>query len=263
MIRSVGFIGYGNMGSALAACLRRADGDCAIFVQEPDQEKAARAVSELNARVNLTPQQFCREADIIVIAVKPQLLANVLPRYTRYSSDKKIISIAAGVPINRFQSELSTIQVIRFMPNLAARVGKAITAVAVPDGVSSRFKEEALALAGSAGQAIELPENLLAAFTGLSGSGIAFVFDFLHALALGGTAEGIAYDTSLQIALATMEGAVELVQNSEEHPISLLSRVISPAGTTIRGVEALAEGRFSATVIDAVKRSGRRARELE
>jgi pyrroline-5-carboxylate reductase len=263
MIKSVGFIGFGNMGSALAQGLYAASSKTTIFVQEPDEEKARQAVQSFGATVNLSPEEFCDSADIILLAVKPQLLKFVLPPYQPYTAGKKVISIVAGVPVARLQEELSTRQVIRFMPNIAAQVGKALTAVSAAEEADPLFRTEALELAGMAGSTIELPEYSMAAFTGLCGSGIAYVFSFIHALALGGTKEGIAYDTSIQIALGTLEGATELVRRSGENPIALLSKVISPAGTTIQGVDALEEGRFGATVIDAVERAVRRARELE
>ena len=263
MITSAGFIGFGNMGSALAQGLHAASPDTKIYVQEPDEAKARRAVETCGAVTDVSVEEFCTQADILVIAVKPQLLNRVLSQYTPYTAGKKIISIAAGTPISFFKDLLKSDQIIRFMPNIAAQVGKALVAVSPSPEAKPEFREEAMELARSGGGALELPESSMSAFTGLCGSGIAYVFAFLHALALGGTKEGIAYPTSLEIALATLDGAVGLVREGGEHPVSLLSKVISPAGTTIQGIDALEEGRFTATVIDAVERATQRARELE
>ncbi len=263
MISTVGFIGYGNMGSALCDGIIRSNPGASVFIQEPDQEKAAAAASATGGTVNLEPEEFCSKCDIIIVAVKPQLLDKVLDAYAPFSADKKIISIAAGTTTSYFTQKLATVNVVRFMPNIAARVGKALTGVSAAEGASAEFKKQAMSIAESAGNAVELPESSMAAFTGLSGSGIAYVFSFIHALALGGTKEGIPYDTSLKIALGTIEGAVGLSREKGENPISLLSKVISPAGTTIQGVDALEEGKFTATVIDAVERASKRARELE
>ncbi|WP_319477324.1 pyrroline-5-carboxylate reductase [Marispirochaeta aestuarii] len=263
MIRSIGFIGYGNMGSALATALHKESPETAFIVQEPDTAKVSCAVNDCGARVNLPVPEFCEASDIILVALKPQLLRKVLGVYAPYTKGKKIISIAAGTPISLFTELLSTDQVIRFMPNIAARVGKALTALSCAEKVTAEFRGEALYLAGCAGNTVELPESSMAAFTGLCGSGIAYVFAFLHALALGGTGEGIPYSTSLEIALGTLEGAVGLVREGDEHPVSLLSKVISPGGTTIQGVAALEEGGFTASVMDAVGRAASRARELE
>ncbi len=251
------------MGSALCSGILSSNPDAAIFIQEPDESKAAAAASATGGTVNLSPEEFCNKSDIIVIAVKPQLLDKVLDSYAPFCKDKKIISIAAGTTISFFTKKLGTSEVVRFMPNIAARVGKALTGVSAAEGAGDEFKQQAMAIAKSAGNAVELPESSMAAFTGLSGSGIAYVFSFIHALALGGTKEGIPYETSLNIALGTIEGAVGLSRENGENPISLMSKVISPGGTTIQGIDALEEGRFTASVIDAVERASKRARELE
>lgn len=263
VIKSIGFIGYGNMGSALAAGLHKNNPETPIFVQDPDKDKAELAVRDCGARINLSEQEFCNASDIILIAVKPQLLRQVLKGYIPYTGGKKVISVAAGTPVSFFSGLLATDQVIRFMPNIAAQVGKALTGVSFGEKAAPEFRKQALHLANSVGKTIELPESSIAAFTGLCGSGIAYVFSFLHALALGGTHEGIPYATSLEVALGTLEGAVALVRKGDEHPVSLLSKVTSPAGTTIQGIAALEEGGFTASVMDAVERAASRARELE
>ncbi len=263
VITSIGFIGYGNMGSALAAGLHKNSPETPIYVQEPDTGKAKLAVKDCGAVVNQSEQEFCTASDIILVAVKPQLLQQVLKRYAPFTNGKKVISIAAGTPVSFFCELLATDQVIRFMPNIAARVGQALTGVSFGEKAAPEFRNEALYLAGSVGKTVELPESAMPAFTGLCGSGIAYVFSFIHALALGGTHEGIPYSTSLEVALGTLEGAVGLVREGTEHPVSLLSKVISPGGTTIQGIAALEEGGFTASVMDAVERAASRARELE
>lgn len=263
MIDSIGIIGYGNMGSAMAKGVREHFPKRAIFVAEPDPAKGESARVECGAELIDSPEELINRSQIILIAIKPQYLESVLPLYRPYSAGKAVISIAAGVKLDYFQEALETDQVVRFMPNLAAQVGKSLVGVSPAATCTPEFRAQALAVAEAVGGAVELPESSLAAFTGLCGSGIAYVFAFLHALALGGTKEGIAYPTSLEIALGTLEGACALVRESGEHPVSLLSKVISPGGTTIQGVDALEEGGFTAAVIDAVERAGRRARELE
>lgn len=263
MLGSIGIIGYGNMGSAMARGVRSRFPEASILVAEPDTAKGETARIECGALLIDSPEELCRRAEILLVAVKPQYLDAVLNSYRPYSAGKRVISIAAGVKLEYFTRTLDTGQVIRFMPNLAASVGKSLVGVSPSAECTPEFREQALAIARAVGGAVELPESSLAAFTGLCGSGIAYVFSFLHALALGGTKEGIAYPLSLDIALGTLEGACALVRETGEHPVSLLSKVISPAGTTIQGVAALEEGGFTAAVIDAVERAGRRARELE
>ena len=155
------------------------------------------------------------------------------------------------------------------MPNIAATVSESITAVSPGQNASKEFIKEAVKIAESIGKAIVLSESQMSAFTGLSGSGIAYVLSFIHALALGGTEQGIPYNQSLQIAIQTVNGATAILSKDsnkgkpEENPISLLTKVTSAGGTTIAGVRALEEGRLTATVMDAVKRASNKATDLE
>ncbi|MCK5673060.1 MAG: pyrroline-5-carboxylate reductase, partial [Spirochaetales bacterium] len=134
---------------------------------------------------------------------------------------------------------------------------------------SEEFVKEAVNIAESFGKAIVLSESQMSAFTGLSGSGIAYVLLFIHGLALGGTEQGIPYDQSLRIAIQTVNGATAILSKDsnkgepEENPVSLLTKVTSAGGTTIAGVRALEEGKLTATVMEAVKKASNRATELE
>jgi pyrroline-5-carboxylate reductase len=149
------------------------------------------------------------------------------------------------------------------MPNLAAQEQKALVGISYSPSVTNDFKQDCISIAEAMGTPCELPESLMPAVTGLSGSGIAFVFSFLHAMALGGVNAGIPYPKALDIALATVEGAVALVKKSGQNPITLLSQVVSPAGTTIKGISCLEQYGFNYSVISAVQAAAERAKELE
>lgn len=125
------------------------------------------------------------------------------------------------------------------------------------------FKARCLQIAGAVGKPIEIPERLMPMMTGLSGSGIAFVFQFVHAMALGGVKTGFGYPSALETALQVVEGAVEVLRNTGEAPSTWITRVASPAGTTIEGLQVLEEGGFTASVMGAVEAASRRATELE
>ncbi len=202
-------------------------------------------------------------SDIVVIAVKPQEWRGLAPLLGGVGRGRAAISIMAGVGLAGIREELQADAVARFMPNLAAREGKALVGVAFSEPASEPFREAALDVARAIGTPLEVRESLMAAITGISGSGIAFVFAFLHAMALGGVSVGLAYPKALTAALATIEGAVEVVRRSGENPTEWLTRVISPAGTTIRGVEALEAGGFTHAVIKAIEAATARALELE
>jgi|GEM_PF-270461 len=125
------------------------------------------------------------------------------------------------------------------------------------------FKAQCLQIAGAVGKPIQIPERLMPMMTGLSGSGIAFVFQFLHAMALGGVKTGFGYSAALETALQVVEGAVEVLRKTGETPSAWITRVASPAGTTIEGLQVLEEGGFTASVMGAVEAASRRAEELE
>ncbi len=263
MIPAVGIIGFGNMGEALALGLVRKKLVSAVHVFET--HPASRAKAEKNHRLTVHPtlEALVEASSIVVIAIKPQDIPALVTHLRPLSHGKGFISLAAGMGTAWFQKELGVDQVVRFMPNLAAKVGKALVGVSPGVGCGPAFADQALAIAGAAGRSVLLPEKLMAAITGLSGSGIAFVFHFAHALALGGVREGFAYPQALEHALDTIDGAVALLRDTGDHPIAFESKVCSPSGTTIEGVKALERGGFTDTVVEAVSAASRRAHELE
>jgi pyrroline-5-carboxylate reductase len=259
----IGILGAGNMGAALAAGLNENCPELRLSFFDTDREKAQQTASSYGADTAGSAAELVEQSDRVIIAVKPQHLGQLFDDLAGAPAEKHYISIVAGIPSSRFREQLSTSQVIRFMPNLAANVGAAAVAVAAPEGVKEDFRRDALTIARALGSPLELPEELLAAFTGLSGSGIAYVFAFIHALALGGTEAGIAYGSSLDIALSTVEGAAKLLRSSGTSPAEYLTRVTSAGGTTIAGVRALEEGGLTPAVMNAVARAKERAEEIE
>jgi pyrroline-5-carboxylate reductase len=261
-VKRIGIIGFGNMGEALAAGLIKEKGDYEIIVSEAKQERIKVAKENYSIAVVEKKSLFSR-SDIVVIAVKPQELTALFEETGELARKKKLISIVAGRKISFFQQHLGTDMVTRFMPNLAAMEGKALVGISFAREADEDFRKDCTEIAEALGTPCELPESLLPAVTGLSGSGIAFVFAFIHAMALGGVASGIPYATSITIALKTIEGACAVMGKRGEHPIELLSKVISPAGTTIAGVCALEAEGFTYAVIEAIERATERAKELE
>jgi len=263
MIPAVGVIGFGNMGEALALGLVRKNLAPAVGVFETNPQAKAKASKNKKLTVHDTLEALVEACSILVIAIKPQDIPALLARLRPLAHNRGVISLAAGLGSAFFQKELGVDQVVRFMPNLAAKVGKSLVGVSPGTECGPTFAEQALAIAGSVGRAVLLPEKLMAAITGLSGSGIAFVFHFVHALAMGGVREGIAYPQALEHALDTIDGAVALLRSTGDHPIAFESKVCSPSGTTIEGVKALEAGGFTNAVLEAVSASARRAHELE
>ncbi|MCL1817289.1 MAG: NAD(P)-binding domain-containing protein [Spirochaetaceae bacterium] len=207
-------------------------------------------------------------ADITIIAVKPQDAAEILRELAPHSAGKKFAALIAGKPLEFYAASLKTPYIARFMPSIAAMYQKAAVGVAFhagdpADAGFAAFRAEALELAAAAGEALEIPEKLMAVITGMSGSGIAFAFSFIHALALGGVKGGLGYDKALGVAAQVAEGAAAVLRGTGLSPADLITKVCSPAGTTIAGIQALEESAFTAAVMRAVEEATCRAEELE
>ncbi|MBN1525064.1 MAG: pyrroline-5-carboxylate reductase [Spirochaetales bacterium] len=255
-----GIIGFGNMGTALCEGLIKKN--IKPVVVEKHLPRREIAEKEYNLVV-MEADEAAKTADIIVLAVKPQEVAALYPLIGKHTEGKGIVSMMAGVSIDAMAKALNTKNVIRFMQNLAASVAASPVAVSCHPDCGEKYSKEALSIAEAIGTPYEIPEKLMAAFTGLSGSGIAYVFEFINALAMGGVEAGIKYPDSLNIALDTVEGAVNILRAQKIHPSELVSRVASPAGTTIEGIRTLEDGAFTAIVMEAVNAAAQRALELE
>lgn len=261
---SIGFIGCGNMGGAIASALCKKE-DYQVLVYDAFIEKAQDFANQ-NPTVIVCKdlKETFEKSTIIVLAVKPQILQTLYQKLRVAGTEgKKIISIAAGVPLCVLERELGSSSIVRFMPNLAAKVEKAVTAIACKDNLDAEFKNQAFEIAKSFGSAFFLDEKLFPAFIGISGSAIAYVFEFMHALSLGGVKEGIAYPMALDIARDTMLSAIALQKESGKNPVELETAVCSAAGTTIDGVCALKEGKFEYSVIDAVVKASEKSKIME
>ncbi len=262
-MKSIGIIGMGNMGFAIARGIKDTYANLQLNVIDKDKTLAEERANEIGASEISSFEQLVKNSEIVIIAVKPQHLDELFKEISSFTKDKKIITIAAGKKISYFEDNLYTGNVVRFMPNIAAKESLSLTGIAFGENVSEAFKKEAVETAESFGTCVILPETLMPAITGLSGSGIAYVFAFIHALALGGTSSGIPYDTSLDITVQTIEGALALVKESGTNPVTSLTRVISAGGTTIAGIKALESRSFTAAVMEAVEKAAQKAKEFE
>lgn len=251
-------IGCGNMGGAIAsALLENRDIDLYAY------DKSSDAISSIDKRIKIFDSiSQARNFDIVLIAVKPQILPSIYEELKELKP-RMFISIAAGVSLKKLHSELGDTPIVRFMPNIAAKTKSAVTAVAFSQSCSDDIKKIAMDIASSFGSAFELDEKLFAAFIGISGSAIAYVFEFMHQLAMGGVREGIPYSQALEIARDTISSAVSLQKESNKGAIELETMVCSAAGTTIEGIKALEDGGFGKTVINAVSAAANKSRELE
>ncbi|MBI5905971.1 MAG: pyrroline-5-carboxylate reductase [Deltaproteobacteria bacterium] len=264
---SLGFIGAGNMGEAMirgaiSAKLYPAD-RVVVYDAAPGRGEALR--HRFGVTVAATVEALLSSCDIVVVAVKPQVLPAVLAGIPRGAVRGKIIvSIVAGAKVAVFERGLGEgAKIVRTMPNTPAQVGMGSTGVYFPPGVDAGTRERVRALFSSFGEVAEMPrEELLDVVTALSGSGPAYAFLFLEALADGAVRAGMGRHEAYLLAAATLEGAARMVRETGKHPAELKDMVMSPGGTTAAGVAALERGAFRATVMDAVLSAWQRCREL-
>lgn len=264
--KKIGFIGAGKMGSALMQGIIKAgivkpENVGAGDVYEPGLKKLKET---LGIRISTDNSVIARESEILLLAVKPQslrlMLANLKAEIT---PEKLVISIAAGVPLSTYEEALPEgTRVVRVMPNIAATVSEAASGIAPGKNATPEDLEIALEIFSAVGTAVQVPEHLLDAVTGLSGSGPAFIFPVIEAMADGAVLEGLDRKSALALSAQTVLGAAKMVLETGMHPGELKDMVTSPAGTTIQGVHALEEAGVRAAFMNAVIRASRRSKEL-
>ena len=193
------------------------------------------------------------DCDYVFLAVKPQFLGDVFAEIAGKISNKTVvISMAAGVKIEKLESWAPKARFIRMMPNVCAQIGEAMTAVTYKDNISDVEAKTAIEILSSAGKVEVVPEKLMDCVTAVSGSGPAFVFMFIEALADAAVKCGMPRSQAYIYAAQTVKGSAELVLESGKHPAVLKDSVCSPGGTTIDGVAALENKGLRDAVISAV-----------
>jgi pyrroline-5-carboxylate reductase len=274
-MEAIACIGSGNMGTALMKAVAGMVGGAQIGFADPDREKARTAAGAvLGATVYGSNAGAAENGGFIFLAVKPQVLAEVLEEIApivrkRIEGGRApvLVSMAAGWTINKIQAAIADgtaqkIPVVRIMPNTPALVAKGLIALAASLEMDDEKITELETMLKGAGIVDRVDEKYLNAVTGLSGSGPAFVYLFIEALADGGVLAGLPRDKALRYAAQTVFGSAAMVLESGKHPGDLKDMVCSPGGTTITGLAALEAGGFRGTVIQAVESAWQRATEL-
>ena len=259
-----GFIGGGVMAEAIVSRLV-ASGACpaaAVWVSDP-QEQRRQWLSQQYGVTTLADNGIVAQAPMVVLAIKPQVLDSVLPSLKLDPAKTPLIlSILAGTPLQRLEAALPGCPVIRVMPNTPATVGAGVSAMAAGSQVQAQHLEQARQVLATIGSVVEVPESLMDAVTGLSGSGPAYVALMVEALTDGGVAVGLPRTIAQQLALQTVRGTAELMTQQDLHPALLKDRVTSPGGTTIAGISALEQAGFRSALIQAVQAATHRSQEL-
>jgi len=261
---TIGFVGAGNMGEALIRGLvgGKVVRPSELWISEPDGARRVRLVKEYGVKAAADNVDLARRCSVLVLAVKPQLLPEVLGVLGPLAGrEKLVVSIAAGVTLGTLAAALKA-RLVRTMPNTPALVGEGATAIAWGRGVTAADKTLVGRLFGAVGTTVVVPESLMDAVTGLSGSGPAFVFTVIQALADGGVQAGLPRATALQLAAQTVLGAAQMVLATGVHPLQLRDQVASPGGTTIRGIAELEERGVSGALMAAVRAAAARSKEL-
>jgi pyrroline-5-carboxylate reductase len=220
--------------------------------------------TELGIKVVSTNSEVCRFADIVIFAVKPQIIDFVAKEIaTKLGKTKLIVSVAAGVPLARIEANLEKgARVVRVMPNIPCVVGAGAAGYAGGTHATGADLENVGAILNSFGIGLPVEEKYLDAVTGLSGSGPAYVFVFIEALADGGVQVGLSREVALKLALQTVYGAARMAIESTKHLGELKDEVTSPGGTTIAGLYALEQKGFRGAVMNAIVNATRRSQEL-
>ena len=264
--KRVGFVGGGNMGEALIRGLLGANLVPADLMAATDvrTERTAQLTKQFGITAHADNARLVREADVVILAVKPQIMAGVLSEIAAAVTARHLlISIAAGVATSTIRTALGKdARIIRVMPNTPALVLQGAAAVAKGKGLGPDDLAIAEEIFGAVGRVVVLDEELMDAVTGLSGSGPAYVAIVVESLADGGVKMGLDRATAMTLATQTVLGTAHLLLETGMHPGSLKDMVSSPGGTTIAGISALEEGGIRATFIRAVERATLRSREL-
>jgi len=260
----IGFIGSGRMASALLEGILRATIAPAtdILVTDKIPAAAAELARRTGAQTRPTNAEVAANTEALILCVKPGDVAEAL-RETGDLSGKLLVSIAAGVPLRRLREWApGNPRLIRVMPNTPALIGHGAAAYAAAEGATDGDVAFAEQIFGATGIVVRVKEELLDAVTGLSGSGPAFVYTVIEALADGGVLMGLPRDIALKLASQTVLGAAAMVLKTGLHPAQLRDQVASPGGTTIAGLEALEDGGMRASLIGAVRAATERSEEL-
>jgi pyrroline-5-carboxylate reductase len=264
--KKIGIIGTGNMGEALISGLvySRSSVPENIICSDIRKDKLKLVKEEYGVATTKNNLDVVKASEIVIYAIKPQIIASIL-RETADCLDmsKIIISIAAGVPLAAIESCLNKdLRLIRVMPNIATFVKEGAAAIAPGKHALKNDLKVSQAIFNSVGRSVIIEESLMDAITGLSGSGPAYIFLIVDALADAGVKVGLSREDALFLSSQTVLGAAKLLMDTNEHPGRLKDKVTSPGGTAIAGLHTLEEGGLRTTLINAVEAATKRAHEL-
>ena len=259
----IGFIGAGNMGSAIIKGLIRSESlsEVEINIFDVDVKKSEELSKEYDVK---SLQNEIEVSDILILSVKPNIYNSILEKIKdRIGESKIIFTIAAGINIENIEKIVGKDKkIVRLMPNTPAQVLEGMTAVVFNKNINEEEKRMIFKILDSFGKSIEIEEKLMHVFTGIAGSLPAYVYMFMEALADGGVLEGMPRDKTYEIIAQTVKGSAEMLLKTGKHPGVLKDEVTSPSGTTIEAIRTLENGNFRGVVMEAVKSCVEKSKQM-
>ncbi len=261
---NIGIIGIGNMGGAILKGLVESQFMNGENINVFEINKMAIKKIKHNINVFSNEIELVRNSDIIVLAIKPNLMSQVLEKIKVVLDDSKIVlSIAAGISIEYIEKIIGKDKkIVRTMPNTPAQVLEAMTAVSFNDRIDENDKYLITRILECFGKSVEIEEKLMHVYTGISGSLPAYVYMFVEALADGAVLEGMPREKAYEIISQTILGSAKILLDTKKHPGQLKDEVTSPGGTTIEAIRVLENGKFRGTVIEAVKACTEKSKKM-
>lgn len=264
-VHRIGFIGGGNMAEALIkGLLAGAFPAERIMASEPSEVRREHLAEAYGIELTSDNLELICKSEIVVLAIKPQIVAEVLDEIAGgYSEDKLVVSILAGTSCASIEKYFQGApRVVRVMPNTPALVGEGASAICRGHSASQEDLQQVSKLFEAVGKVQVIDERQMDAVTGLSGSGPAFIYTVIEALADGGVREGLRRDIAHALAVQTVVGAALMVRETGVHPAILRDQVCSPGGTAIAGISTLEKNGLRTTLMEAVSAAAARSREL-
>ena len=262
----LGFIGVGNMGEAILRGVLKGKvlqgSEIAVF--DLNTAKCETLQAEFGVHAADSLDALIRTCSMLLLAVKPNVCADVIEKNREAFDGKALLSIVTGWSGRKLAERLpSSTRILRVMPNTPAMVGEGMCVLEANDTLSAEERSFAAALFGAVGKTMTVKEAMISAVIGVSGSGPAYVYMFIEALADGGVRAGLPRDKAYELAAQTVLGSAKMVLETGKHPGALKDAVCSPAGTTIDAVAVLDKSGFRSAVIEAVDACVRKALEMD
>jgi len=261
MSYKIAIIGVGNMGGSLAKAVAKNLKGSSVFIYDKVFEKE-RDLIKSGCIATAKVGDACRKADIIILAVKPNIIPVVISEIREELTDKLLISVAAGMKTDTYEEMVPGQRFIRAMPNMAVAVGEGMTTLVSGKHATEKDIEDARAIFEATGEVVVIKETLMDVATALAGSSPAYVFMMIEAMADAGVSEGLSRKTSYKMAAQAVMGSAKLMLESDENPGVLKDKICSPGGTTIAAVLKLEEEGFRNSLIKAIRACTDRSREL-